>query len=264
MWAMNALIRAGALALALLLAGCGDGDETVPSIAAPVPAIPAPGNGDWTRIVATTAEGGFRVGNPDAPVQLVEYASLTCPHCAKFSRQATGPLMQLVKSGHLSWEFRHYLLFPTDPPASLLARCAGPGQFFPLTERLFAEQSDWSDKLESVSSAELERIRALPPKQQAAAMVKSAGLDALLRQSGVPQTQIDACLADERGLEQLEALTRNARSRDIRKTPTFLINGSIVPEEGGWSALRPQLQRALSTRGGASPGGAAIAAERKP
>ena len=242
---MKAVIRTGTLALALLLAGCGDGTDQAVPIAAPTPAIPPPNGGEWTKIVAETPEGGFRMGNPDAPVKLVEYASATCPHCAEFSEQATGPLTQLVKSGHLSWEFRHYLLFPTDPAASLLARCAGPRDVFALTEKLYATQDDWSDKVKSLPSAEMERIRALPPAQQPAAMVKSAGLDALLRQRGVPQAQIDRCLADEQGLKKLEALTILGDQEGVPGTPTFFVNGRIVQGVGDWSALRPVLQSAF-------------------
>jgi protein-disulfide isomerase len=244
---MKALIRTGALALALLLAGCGEGggDQAAP-IAAPTPAIPAPDGGEWTKIVVETPEGGFRMGNPDAPVKLVEYASVTCPHCAKFSRQATGPLTQLVKSGHLSWEFRHYLLFPTDPAVSLLARCGGPRDFFALTERLYASQSDWSDKVQALPSAELERIRALPPAQQAGALVKGAGLDELLRERGVPQAQIDRCLAGGQEVRKLEALTLLGRREGVPGTPAFFINGRFVKGVGNWAALRPPLQSALS------------------
>jgi protein-disulfide isomerase len=242
------MIRTGILSIALLLVACRDGDEKGAPIAAPAPAIPAPDSREWTDTVEETPEGGFRMGNPDAPVKLVEYASLTCPHCAKFSRQATEPLMSLVKSGHLSWEFRHYLMFSTDPPVSLLVRCGGARNSFALTETLYANQSDWSDKLEDISSAELERIRALPPRAKPGAMAKSAGLDRLLRQRGIPQGQIDACLADEQGAAKLEALTRKGKSEGVRGTPSLFINGRMVSGAGSWKALRPELQGALAAR----------------
>ena len=257
---MKALIRTGTLALALLLAGCGESDEMATPIAAPTQAIAATNGGEWTRIVEETAEGGFRMGNPDAPVKLVEYASVTCSHCAKFSREATGPLTQLVKSGHLSWEFRHYLIFPTDPAVSMLARCGGPSEFFALTESLYATQSDWSEKVQAIPSDELERIRALPPGQQVVAMVKSAGLDELLRQRGVPQRQIETCLANEQGLQKLEALTRRGEAEGVPGTPTFFINGRIVPRKTGvrgWKALWPELRSALAADPSASSPGTA-------
>lgn len=243
---MKVLIGTGMLSVALLLVACGDGDEKGAPIAAPTPAIPAPDNREWTTIIVETPEGGFRMGNHDAPVKLVEYASLTCPHCAKFSRQATEPLTSLVKSGHLSWEFRHYLIFPTDPPVSLLVRCGGARGSFALTEALYADQSDWSDKLEDIPSAEMERIQALPPRSQVGAMAKSAGLDQLLRQSGIPQGQVDACLADEQETAKLEALTRHGKNEGVRGTPTFFINGRMLKGVGSWKALRPELERVLA------------------
>ncbi len=236
------MIRPAILALALLGAACSGSNDDATPIAPPTPPIPAPNSGEWTRIVAETAEGGFRMGNPDAPVKLVEYASLTCPHCATFSREGTVPLKRLVTSGHLSWEFRPVLLFPTDPSMSLLARCGGPRDFFALVEKLYATQDDWSDKLQALSSVELQRMQALLPAQQAAAMVKSAGLDQLLRQQGLAQAQIDRCLTDEQGLEKVTALTSRAREEGVSRTPTFLINGRIAQEGVDWKSLRPALE----------------------
>ena len=72
------------------------------------------------------------MGNPDAPVKLVEYASLTCPHCARISpTKATAALRDTyVRSGQVSWEFRHFLLNAPDLALSLLARCQPPAAFF--------------------------------------------------------------------------------------------------------------------------------------
>jgi hypothetical protein len=132
---MKASIGTGAIALALLLSGCGGesenkaGNSTAPAGTASAPVTP-PEGGDWTQVVVETPEGGFRMGNPNAAVKLVEYASVTCPHCAEFSEQASETIKNdYVKNGQVSWEFRHLLLpFPTDPGMSLLARCQGPGR----------------------------------------------------------------------------------------------------------------------------------------
>lgn len=248
---MKALIGAGTLALALLLAGCGDsGDSGNKSgtRAASAP-IPAPANGDWTQTVAETPEGGFRMGNPNAPAKLVEYASVTCPHCAEFSAEANEPLTQMVKSGRVSWEFRHFLLFPTDPGMSLLARCQGPGPFFALTEQIYADQANWSGKVQSLPPAELQRLQALPPEQQVSAIVKSAGLDQFFRQRGIPQAKIDACLTDQQGLKKLAGLTGLGTREGVTGTPTFFINGATVELLNG-QGIWPQLEAALRKAGG--------------
>lgn len=243
---MKSILSTGALAVALLLTACGDsgGGNSSGNSNAPLPQIKAP-NGDWTQTVAETPEGGFRMGNPDAPVKLVEYASVTCPHCAEFSEQAMGPLTEYVKSGQLSYEFRHFLMFPTDPGMSLLARCQGPGAFFALTEQIYADQANWSGRVQSLPPAELQRLQSLSPDQQVTAIVKSAGLDQFFRQRGMPQAKIDSCLADQQGLQKLAALTNRANQEGVTGTPTFFINGNVVQNSADWKTLEPAIKSAL-------------------
>src|ERR687892_1780859 len=119
---MKAQIGIGAMALAasLALAGCGGGDQAnnaaTANTAAPLTQIPAPNNGDWTQVVSQTPEGGYRMGNPDAPVKLVEYASITCHVCQQFAEAGTERLENVyVSSGQVSWEYRPFMIFPTDP-----------------------------------------------------------------------------------------------------------------------------------------------------
>src|SRR3546814_21057791 len=70
-------------------------------------AAPAPQAGDWTRTVTQTAAGSFVMGNPAAPVKLIEYLSYTCPHCAAFSAESAAVLRgRMVKSGKVSPELR--------------------------------------------------------------------------------------------------------------------------------------------------------------
>ncbi len=121
---MKSMLTAGAAALALVLTGCGDGggNQSAPVDNSALKQIPAPNNGDWTQTVAKTPEGGFRMGNPEAPVKLIEYGSLGCHVCAEFEEQGAPELRDTyVKSGQVSWEFRPYLLFPTDPGVSSAA-----------------------------------------------------------------------------------------------------------------------------------------------
>ena len=88
--------------------------------------VPAPNNGDWSSIVSKTAEGGFIMGNPNAKVKLVEFGSLTCPHCAEFEEKGGNALIEnYVKKGLVSWEFRNFVRDPVDMTATLLARCGG-------------------------------------------------------------------------------------------------------------------------------------------
>jgi protein-disulfide isomerase len=236
-----------AAALALLLAGCGDrsGDPAAGgNAAAPLAQIRAP-NGDWTQIVAATPEGGFRMGNPAAPVKLVEYGSVGCHICANFSREGSAPLRDTyVKSGRVSWEFRPYLLFPSDPGMAMLLRCRGPEPFFQLLDQLYAGQKDWMARLQAISPAAQAQLQSLPPQERATALVRLAGIDRFFQVRGMPAGRVAACLADPQALKDLTALTERGNQEGVTGTPTFFINGRQVPNTSSWEALEPALRAA--------------------
>ncbi len=231
----------------LALAGCGGG-EAGNSVAAnaPLEQVPAPNGGDWSQVTAATPEG-VRIGNPDAPVKLVEYASFACPHCGEFSEAASEELKNsYVKSGQVSWEFRPFLLFPTDPAVSLLMQCMGPEPYFRMAEQIYASQQQWYGQLTSVPQEQLQALETMPPVQRNKALVQAAGLDAMFRQRGLPAARIDACLSDTAALDKLVAVTSRATSEEgVTGTPTFLINGEIVPTTADWATLEPKLRAAI-------------------
>jgi protein-disulfide isomerase len=238
---------AGAAALALTLGGCNKGDKGASSaqINAPLKQIPAP-QGDWTQVVSETAEGGFLMGNPNAPVKLVEYASLSCPFCARFEAEGVPTLRnKYVKSGQVSWEYRTYMNHPTDPAVSVLVHCQGPASFFGLADQLYAAQETWYGRVASAPQEQLAQIQNLPPTQRNATLVKLAGLDEFFRQRGMPQSKIDACLASQANLDKALAITERGNKDGITGTPNFLINGKIQPEAADWKTLEPILRAAI-------------------
>ena len=249
---MKAFFGAASVSMALLLAGCGDGDANnasttaAPENNAPLPQVEAP-NGDWTQVVTQTADGGFLMGNPNAPAKLVEYASLTCPHCKTFSDQATDELRnEYVKSGQVSWEFRNFVFNPIDLAATMLARCQGPSAFFGLVEQLFANQQSWGSAFNEIPEAEMQRIQTLPREQQVAALAKAGGLDQFFRQRGMPESRINSCLADPQNLQATVALNEVAQRNQVEGTPTFFINGEKVENVADWAGLEPKLREAIS------------------
>ncbi len=149
--------RTVALMAMLALAACKK-EETTNTVAAtaPVAGTAAPTGQDWTSTFAASPEGGFVMGNPNAPIKLVEYGSLTCPHCAEFSEKATGPLKALVQQGKISWEYRNYVRDAIDTTATLIARCNGPATFFGMQEAMFANQADWFAKIQALPQATFE------------------------------------------------------------------------------------------------------------
>lgn len=241
--------RAFAAAAALLmLAGCGKSGTAAGngSAAAPVAAVAAPAGRDWAQTTAVSPAGGFVLGNPDAPVKLVEYGALTCPHCAEFSKEATAPLTALVKSGRVSWEFRTFMIHPLDLPVAVLVRCQGPEPAFALTEQTYAAQNEWIGNVQKLNDADIRAMGALPQNQQLIAFVKAAKLDEFFRQRGLPQARIEACLKDQAQLDKVQELTKIGSETDkITGTPSFLINGVLQNDVYGWDALAPKLHAAL-------------------
>ena len=238
--------------LALALAGCGKKDEAAKtdaptgtasaSTAAPVA---APAGQDWTTTIVATPEGGFRMGNPNAPVKLVEYASLTCPHCAAFANESADKVENYVRKGTVSWEFRTFVLNAIDISASLLARCQGPEPFFKLVEQTYAEQHNWALKYQNLTEADTKRIGALPEDQQFAEIAKLGGLDQFYGARGLPAAKAQACLTDKASRDTLIALRDRGTNQDgVTGTPTFIVNGKIAEDTYDWTALEPKLKAA--------------------
>ncbi len=245
---MKIQIGASLAALALVLAGCGDNDggdlnAAAGNASAPLTQIPAPDNGNWAEVVNETPEGGIRMGNPDAPVKLVEYASMTCPHCKTFSDEASTPLRDnYVRSGQVSWEFRHFLLSPPDVAMSVLARCQPPSAYFRTIEQLFSQQQEL---MAAIDESEAQRIGALSPEQQIAPLARAMDLDTFFARRGMPEARFSACLADPQGVQRLSDGTGRAmREEQVQGTPTFFINGQRQ-NVSDWRALEPQLRAAI-------------------
>lgn len=231
---------------ALALAGCSK-SPGIDKPSAPVANVPPPAGRQWTDVVSATPEGGYRMGNPSAPVQLVEYASLSCPVCQRFATEGTPTLKRdYVASGRVSYEFRPFLIHSPDPMATLLVACRGTEYFFPLAEQVYAAQETWMNKLVATPAATQERWSSLAPVDQMQAMATAAGLKGFLAARGLPTAQQDKCLADPKGPSRLVGIRDHATNDlGVNGTPTFFINGQIVENAAAWSQLEPRLKDAL-------------------
>jgi protein-disulfide isomerase len=158
--------------------------------------------------------GDEALGAADAPVTIVEYASMTCPHCSHF-HETTFPEMKkkYIDTGKIRFIFREFPLDPLAAAASMLARCAGKDKYFPLIETFFAQQKEWVVQ------------KPLQP------------MFAIAKQAGFTQQTFDECLANQQMLNAIEeSRTRAATKFNVNSTPTFFINGKIfrgalTPEE---------------------------------
>jgi len=244
---MKSFFTGTGIALALLLTGCGEGGSQGGSGAAKVAAIPAPNGGDWTQIVSQTPQGGFMMGNPNAPVKLVEFASFTCGHCATFSEEGTPALVdKYVKTGQVSFELRNFVRDTADLAAALLSRCSGPGPYFQLTDQLFAAQQEWMGKLQTMPPALQQQLQTLPPEQVAGALAEQAGLVQFVRVRGIPAEKANACLSNQAEIQKLVEMNSTAANQyRIPGTPSFLINNQLVEDASDWQALEPKLRAAV-------------------
>jgi protein-disulfide isomerase len=236
---------------ALLATACnaekGAANSSGPDVAAKP--VPAPNNGDWSTIVSKSPEGGFVMGNPNAKVKLVEFGSLTCPHCAEFEERGGKALIDnYVKKGLVSWEFRNFVRDPFDMTATLLSRCGGEASFFGLTRNLFADQRDWIGKIQAADQATMQALQAMPPAQQFSTIADIGGLKQYAAMRGVPRAKAEQCLADEAEVNKLVQMNTDAATGfNIPGTPSFLINGALVEQTASWEALEPKIKDALAS-----------------
>ena len=241
----------------IAIAGCkpkaGDAATNTTAPTASIGPVAAPANGDWSTVVNQTPAGGFLMGDPKAKVQLIEYGSMTCPHCREFDETGVGPLIkQYVKTGKVGYEFRNYVRDPFDLAASLIARCNGAQSFFPLERALYADQPNWIGKLQAVPQAQLEALQNMPPNQQFLEVAKLAGFQDWAAARGVPQAKTAQCLADQKAIDQLVQMTSDATTQfpEFQGTPTFIINGTLVPIKAGGTPVWTQIKAELDRLGG--------------
>jgi protein-disulfide isomerase len=242
------------LACAVALVAVAGFNATEANAVAPKKAAhKTPATQDWSHVVKSTPAGGFVMGNPDAKVKLVEYGSMTCPHCRAFDEKGVPELIaKYVKTGRVSYEFRNYVRDALDLTASLLARCNGPRSFFTVTRALYKEQPKWEPKVFSAPDDKLKSINGLPLSQKFVEIAKLAGFQSWAAASGLPLAKSTQCLSNEAAAKQLAKMAGDANDQfpDFKGTPSFLINGEMadlgrVTEDEVWPALESRLQDAL-------------------
>lgn len=245
------LPRTVAIAAAALLAACGGSGDSPPAAPAnSIAAAPAPAGKDWAGVVSRTAEGGYVMGNPDAPLKLVEYGSRTCPTCGAFGQTGMRPLEErYVRTGKVSYEFRDFLVHgPPDFAASLLGRCAGPDVFFPILEQMFVDQPKFLDAQMKAAQDQklLDVTNRGTPDQIANAWADAMGYVDFIKQRGITEQQARACLNDRKAIDALTKMTQDASANGkVTGTPTFFLNGQKLEDTVTW----PQVETALKNAG---------------
>lgn len=236
------LLALGAAVLAL--AGCDKGASNSVAPANVSGPIAAPAGQDW-RTTITRTEDGFMMGNPNAPIKLVEYGSRSCPHCAKFDAEGLPQLRdKYVASGKVSYEFRDYAVHgPIDVPAIILGRCGESSTWFPLLDQMMRNQNSFLDRMGSIDQAKLTPIQNDPVKLSTA-LAEDLGYLDFVRQRGLPEAKARACLTNQAEYDAIVKTITKANALPIPGTPTFLINDRKLDNVGEWEQLEPKLKEA--------------------
>jgi protein-disulfide isomerase len=220
-------LLAALLPLALGVAACKKDDAVASgdTAAAALAKVPPPAGKAWSDVIAATPEGGVRMGNPDAPIKLVEYGSLSCPHCAEFAKESADSLPhEFVDTGRVSFEFRDIIRNPLDMSAVMLVRCAPLENFFALAHATFANQPAMYDKLKAAGDPAYAKAVALPDKQRFIALAQLGGLEDFFASNGLPKAQGETCLANTDTATVLAKRNEDAGKQGIDSTPTIFIN----------------------------------------
>lgn len=242
--------RAFLAAAPLLLAtACGGAEDATNVTAAPgsVPAVQPAAGKTWIDTVAKTPEGGFRMGNPDAPLKVIEYGSRLCPACKALNDDGLEPLKaHYIATGKVSYEFREFPVHgPLDFASILLGQCTGdPATFFPILDQMFKNQETLLTNAQAVGT-KLQGTPNATPNEVALAFGEGLGLIDFMKQRGLPEDKARACLTDPAGIKKIVDGAQDANEKfQISGTPTLILNG-VKLDVGDWKGL----QAILTQRG---------------
>ena len=187
-------------ALAALLAA---GVVSVPA-AAQNAKVPEP------ELMASEALPDIVQGKADAPVTMIEYASMTCTHCAHFHETTYPTLIKdYVDTGKVKFILREFPLDPLATAGFMLARCAGPDQRTAVVDLLFDKQQSWAFTEKPLEA-----------------------LESVVKQTGMSKDKFEACLKDQKLYDKVnEVRDRGAQKFGVTATPTFYVNGTKVTGE---------------------------------
>lgn len=178
---------------------------------------------DQAALAKAGPDGDIVLGSDKAPVTIIEYASMTCPHCAHFST-ATFPELQkrYIDTGKVRFIFREFPLDPLAAAGFMIARCAGSDKFMPVVESLFAKQDEWLVRDANTSIAKLRDIA---------------------KQFGFTEQSFDACLANQKVLDGIQDVRDHAATKlGVNSTPTFFINGKKLVGDQPIESLAKEIE----------------------
>ncbi len=175
---------------------------------------------------ATPDVPDMTMGDPAAPVTLVEYAMFSCPHCADFNATVFPKIKaEYIDTGKVKLVFREVYFNKQALWAAMIARCAPAERYFGIADLIFATQGDW-----------------LMAPDEKTLMEK---LYRIGRQAGLTDAEMDKCMNDRPFAEAMVAsYQKHATADNVEATPTFFLNGTKV-EDWSWDAFKADIDKAL-------------------
>ena len=192
--------------LAVAVAGAAGIWLASPAPQASLPALSMTAEAQEAADIDTSTVEEMALGEADAPVTVIEYASFTCPHCATFHEQVFPDLKaDYIDTGDIRFVHREVYFDRYGLWAGMVARCGGEERYFGIADLIYERQREWTQGEPTEVVASLRRIG------------KTAGLT---------DEQLDACLSDGQKAQTLVAwYQENAQEDGIEATPTFMIDG---------------------------------------
>lgn len=173
------------------------------------------------------------IGNPKAPITMLEYAAPTCPHCARFATTVMPRIKQeYIDTGKVFYIFRTFPLSATDGAVEGIARvCLPADKYFQFLDLMFRNQPKWDPDGYQISDV-------------------GGAIKQMAKLMGVTPEQADRCMTDAKEQQRINQVSQDAINRyNIAGTPTFVINGTIVTTaEGSWPQLKARFDSLLSKK----------------
>ncbi len=173
------------------------------------------------------ASGEMVMGEEDAPVTIIEYSSLTCPHCATFHRETLPKIKQTyIDTGKAKLVYRDFPFGALALAAAMVARCAGPAKYFGMIEILFRSQDKWS--LSRNPLVEIKRVA---------------------RFGGISAAGVDECLDNEPLMKSIQQGKAAAiKQFDVNSTPTFFIGETRIDGAQPYGEFEAAIEKALKEK----------------
>ena len=196
-------------------------------------AIPDSGGGSSPTAITVKPTDIVR-GSPNAPIVMLEYASMTCPHCARWQKEVMPKLVETyINTGKVRYIFREFPLDGAARMASALARCETGDNFYAFIDLLFLNQNQWIKDFNGDNQISQEDV--------------IQGLTQMGRVAGLSQQQVSTCANDPKNLAIVDQNLQEAQTLyNVSSTPNFVLGDEVHRGEWAWAELDKKLKSMLA------------------